>query len=112
MDTVHACACGPHAARCPASWWLCRRYAEDVRDLIGAATPGRVAGFISETIQGVGGATPLASGYLPEVYKVRGVARAWVQREAMACSESWQPACSPLPIPLQVHAFGVRVPKP
>lgn len=45
------------------------KYAADVRDLIHTATPGRVAGFIAETIQGVGGATPLADGYLPEVYK-------------------------------------------
>jgi 4-aminobutyrate aminotransferase-like enzyme len=30
----------------------------------------QVAGFMSETIQGVGGAVPLADGYLPEVYKV------------------------------------------
>lgn len=45
-------------------------YAEDVRDLIQTATSGQVAGFISETIQGVGGATPLADGYLAESYKV------------------------------------------
>ena len=31
-----------------------------------------MAGFIHETIQGVGGAVPLADGYLPEVYKVGG----------------------------------------
>ena len=43
-------------------------YAEDVGDLIQTATPGRVAGFIHETIQGVGGAVPLADGYLPAVY--------------------------------------------
>lgn len=43
-------------------------YAADVSDLIQAATPGRVAGFIHETIQGVGGATPLADGYLPAAY--------------------------------------------
>lgn len=45
-------------------------YAEDVRDLIQTATSGQVAGFLSETIQGVGGATPLADGYLAETYKV------------------------------------------
>ncbi|KAL0044133.1 hypothetical protein WJX82_011716 [Trebouxia sp. C0006] len=44
-------------------------YAEDVRDLIQTATSGQVAGFLSETIQGVGGATPLADGYLAETYK-------------------------------------------
>lgn len=49
---------------------LCR-YAADVLDLIQGATSGQVAGFISETIQGVGGTVPLADGYLPEVYKVR-----------------------------------------
>ena len=30
-----------------------------------------MAGFIHETIQGVGGAVPLADGYLPAAYKVR-----------------------------------------
>ena len=44
-------------------------YAADVADLIAHATPGRVAGFIHETIQGVGGAVPLADGYLPPVYE-------------------------------------------
>uniref|UniRef100_A0A6U0TKB8 alanine--glyoxylate transaminase n=1 Tax=Polytomella parva TaxID=51329 RepID=A0A6U0TKB8_9CHLO len=44
------------------------RYAADVLDLIRAATPGRVAAFMAETIQGVGGTVPLATGYLPEVY--------------------------------------------
>jgi hypothetical protein len=32
---------------------------------------GRVAAFIHETIQGVGGAVPLADGYLPAAYKAR-----------------------------------------
>ena len=45
-------------------------YAEDVRDLIQTATSGQVAGFLSESIQGVGGCTPLADGYLKETYKV------------------------------------------
>lgn len=48
----------------------CHRYAADVADLIAGGTCGQVAGFIAETIQGVGGTTPLAEGYLPEVYKV------------------------------------------
>eukprot|EP00775_Hariotina_reticulata_P011373 gene11373-11522_t len=47
-----------------------KRYAADVQDLIEGATSGQVAGFVAETIQGVGGATPLADGYLPEVYKI------------------------------------------
>eukprot|EP00198_Chlamydomonas_reinhardtii_P013617 XP_001702954.1 alanine-glyoxylate transaminase [Chlamydomonas reinhardtii] len=46
------------------------RYAADMADLISGATPGRVAGFIAETIQGVGGTVPLATGYLPAVYKM------------------------------------------
>ena len=46
------------------------RYADDVRDTIETATSGRVAGWISESIQGVGGSTPLADGYLPKVYEV------------------------------------------
>ena len=46
-------------------------YARDVQDVIETTTSGRVAGFISESIQGVGGTTPLADGYLPAVYDVR-----------------------------------------
>eukprot|EP00897_Mesotaenium_endlicherianum_P006258 jgi/Mesen1/5660/ME000286S04867 len=45
-------------------------YAADVANLIESATPGRVAGFFAETIQGVGGAVALADGYLPAVYEV------------------------------------------
>ncbi|CAI0428856.1 unnamed protein product [Linum tenue] len=43
-------------------------YAKDVEDHIAYGTSGRVAGFISETIQGVGGAVELAPGYLKMVY--------------------------------------------
>ena len=46
------------------------RYAEDVADVIQTCTPGGVAGFIAETIQGVGGTVPLATGYLPAAYEV------------------------------------------
>ncbi|RWR79006.1 alanine--glyoxylate aminotransferase 2 2, mitochondrial-like protein isoform X2 [Cinnamomum micranthum f. kanehirae] len=45
------------------------KYAKDVQDLIDYGTWGRVAGFISEAIQGVGGIVELAPGYLPAVYK-------------------------------------------
>ncbi|CAI5477895.1 unnamed protein product [Closterium sp. Yama58-4] len=45
------------------------KYAADVDDLIRSSTPGRVAGFIAETIQGVGGTVPLTRGYLPLVYE-------------------------------------------
>ena len=43
-------------------------YAADVADVIDCSTGGRVAGFIAESIQGVGGVVPLAPGYLPAVY--------------------------------------------
>ena len=47
-----------------------KKYAEDVQDVISTCTPGGVAGFIAETIQGVGGSVPLADGYLPAAYEV------------------------------------------
>ncbi|PIA55074.1 hypothetical protein AQUCO_00800071v1 [Aquilegia coerulea] len=45
-------------------------YARDVQDHINYGTPGKVAGFIAETIQGVGGAVELAPGYLKQVYDI------------------------------------------
>lgn len=50
-----------------------QKYAADVRELIGFATPGRIAAFIAESIQGVGGAVVFPDGYLKEAY---GYARA------------------------------------
>ncbi len=47
---------------------VANKYAWDVKNLIEAATPGKVAGFIAETIQGVGGAVELPPGYLKAVY--------------------------------------------
>lgn len=47
-----------------------KEYASDVADLIETASSGKVAGFFAETIQGVGGAVPLAEGYLKEVYQM------------------------------------------
>jgi alanine-glyoxylate transaminase / (R)-3-amino-2-methylpropionate-pyruvate transaminase len=44
--------------------------AEDVGDLIRRATPGRIAAFIAEPIQGVGGVTYGAPNYLREAYAV------------------------------------------
>ncbi len=50
-----------------------KNYAADVKSLIDYATSGRVAGFISETIQGVGGCVVYPDGYLKHVYEhVRG----------------------------------------
>ncbi|KAJ6792334.1 alanine--glyoxylate aminotransferase 2-like protein 3, mitochondrial-like [Iris pallida] len=45
------------------------KYAKDVQEIIDFGTSGRVGGFISEAIQGVGGIMELAPGYLPAVYK-------------------------------------------
>ncbi|KAH8502924.1 hypothetical protein H0E87_014292 [Populus deltoides] len=45
-------------------------YAKDVQDHIDYGTSGKVAGFVSETIQGVGGAVELAPGYLKLVYDI------------------------------------------
>lgn len=47
-----------------------RKYADDVLDLIRTATPGKVAAFIAEPIQGVGGAVELPPGYLQHVYRM------------------------------------------
>jgi alanine-glyoxylate transaminase/(R)-3-amino-2-methylpropionate-pyruvate transaminase len=44
--------------------------AEELRDLIRFSTPGRVAAFIAEPIQGVGGVTHGAPNYLREVYGI------------------------------------------
>src|SRR5262245_8543780 len=44
-------------------------YALDVLDLIRSSTPGKVAGFICEPIQGVGGVVEMPPKYLKHVYK-------------------------------------------
>lgn len=45
------------------------RYAEEIQNLIQFATPGRVAGFIAESIQGVGGSVVFPDGYLKDAYR-------------------------------------------
>lgn len=45
-------------------------YAKDVQDHIDYGSSGHVAGFIAETIQGVGGTVELAPGYLKLVYDI------------------------------------------
>ncbi len=45
------------------------KYAREVVEHIRYATPGRVAGFICESIQGVGGAVVYPDGYLDRVYR-------------------------------------------
>ncbi|HED52990.1 MAG TPA: aspartate aminotransferase family protein [Phycisphaerales bacterium] len=44
------------------------KYAADVTDLIKTSTSGRLAAFIAEPIQGVGGTVELPPGYLKHVY--------------------------------------------
>ena len=46
-----------------------RKYAADVQNLIQFGTSGRVAGFIAESIQGVGGTIVLPGGYLRHAYE-------------------------------------------
>jgi alanine-glyoxylate transaminase/(R)-3-amino-2-methylpropionate-pyruvate transaminase len=46
-----------------------RKYADDVKNLIDYATPGKVAGFIAESIQGVGGFVEFPEGYLKHTYE-------------------------------------------
>ncbi len=46
-----------------------RKYADDVKNLIEYATPGKVAAFIAESIQGVGGFVEFPEGYLKHTYE-------------------------------------------
>src|SRR5438552_1237253 len=46
-----------------------RKYADDVKSLIDYATPGTVAAFIAESIQGVGGFVEFPQGYLKHTYE-------------------------------------------
>ena len=49
---------------------IAHRSAEDIRDVIRYSTPGKVAAFISEPIQGAGGVTHGAPNYLKEAYAI------------------------------------------
>ncbi len=46
-----------------------RKYAADVQNLVQFATSGRVAAFIAESVQGVGGAVVYPDGYLRHAYE-------------------------------------------
>ncbi len=46
-----------------------KKYADDVKSVIDFATPGRVAGFIAESIQGVGGTIVFPENYLKNSYE-------------------------------------------
>ena len=68
-----------HHAPCPDPWRsgfegsaaeVASRSAADLRELIRYSTPGRIAAFIAEPIQGVGGTTLGAPNYLGEAYAV------------------------------------------
>jgi len=49
---------------------IASKSAEDIRELIRYSTPGKIAAFIAEAIQGVGGATHGARNYLSEAYRI------------------------------------------
>jgi alanine-glyoxylate transaminase/(R)-3-amino-2-methylpropionate-pyruvate transaminase len=49
---------------------IATKSAQDIRELIRFSTPGQVAAFIAEPIQGVGGATAGSSNYLREAYGI------------------------------------------
>jgi alanine-glyoxylate transaminase/(R)-3-amino-2-methylpropionate-pyruvate transaminase len=49
---------------------IATRSAEDIRDLIRYSTPGKIAAFIAEPIQGAGGVTHGAPNYLKEAYAI------------------------------------------
>ncbi len=57
---------GAHGAGDPEAG---RKYAADVKNLIQFGTSGQIAGFIAESIQGVGGAVVLPDGYLRHAYE-------------------------------------------
>src|ERR1700710_1565341 len=46
-----------------------KKYANDVKEVIDFATSGKVAGFIAESIQGVGGFVEFPKGYLKQTYE-------------------------------------------
>ena len=49
---------------------IATKSAADIRELIRFSTPGKIAAFIAEPIQGVGGATHGAKNYLREAYAI------------------------------------------
>jgi alanine-glyoxylate transaminase/(R)-3-amino-2-methylpropionate-pyruvate transaminase len=73
---------GPHGRNDPDAG---KKYAADVKQLIDFATPGQVAGFIAESIQGVGGVIVFPDGYLKHVYEhVRGAGGVCIADEVQA----------------------------
>lgn len=79
LPTDQVAGAGVHHAVCPDPYRspfsgtpeeIASRSAADIRDLIRHATPGRIAAFIAEPIQGVGGVTAGAPNYLREAFAV------------------------------------------
>jgi len=69
---VHHALC-PDAFRSPFQGTpeeVAAKSAADIRDVIRYSTPGRIAAFIAEPIQGAGGVTRGASNYLAEAYRI------------------------------------------
>jgi alanine-glyoxylate transaminase/(R)-3-amino-2-methylpropionate-pyruvate transaminase len=61
------------------------KYADDVKSLIQFGTSGQIAGFIAESIQGVGGTVVFPDGYLRHVYEhVRGAGGVCIADEVQA----------------------------
>lgn len=46
------------------------KYIAEAEEVLKCETGGRVAGFVAERIQGVGGTVPLMDGYLPKMYEI------------------------------------------
>jgi alanine-glyoxylate transaminase / (R)-3-amino-2-methylpropionate-pyruvate transaminase len=69
--TVHHAACpDPYRSLFSGSPEdIARQSADDIRDLVRFSTPGQVAAFIAEPIQGVGGVTSGAANYLGLAYE-------------------------------------------
>jgi len=57
---------GPYGAEDPEAG---AKYGDDVRNLIQFGTSGQIAGFIAESIQGVGGSIVFPKGYLKRAYE-------------------------------------------
>lgn len=49
---------------------IATKSAQDIREIVKFSTPGRIAGFIAESLQGVGGVTYGAPNYLSEAYAI------------------------------------------
>jgi alanine-glyoxylate transaminase/(R)-3-amino-2-methylpropionate-pyruvate transaminase len=56
---------GPHGKDDPDAG---RKYADDIKNLVQFGTSGKIAGFIAESIQGVGGTVVYPDGYLKHAY--------------------------------------------